>query len=173
MKKFFRIIMLALLFAALSMLFGCDEETISNPLPVKNIETGLATRELTYDTWLNIQMKTLDGVAAVIAELDDKKLIEEKLLEIHGVYFDYLSVGFSDDTILTCDGWTAPEEYRTTQRGWYKDAIKQNGGIAVSESYEDAATGDLMAAISKYIGKIGGVDAVILAEAVIPEDLRK
>ena len=122
-----------------------------------------------YNKWLEDKKRTLDEIAVIFIELNNKELIESKLLAIHGVYFDFLNVAFSDNTIFTSDGWTPPPEYLPTERPWYISAIEGNGDIAVTEIYEDSITGEPMVSISKYIGEIDGLETVILADMFIPK----
>ncbi|MBQ0052508.1 MAG: methyl-accepting chemotaxis protein [Treponema sp.] len=59
--------------------------------------------------------------------------------------------GLEDGFYLDTSDWIPDEGWIPQQRDWYKDAVKNDGAIAVSEPYVDSMTNELCVTFSKAI----------------------
>jgi methyl-accepting chemotaxis protein len=69
----------------------------------------------------------------------------------------------SDGSLASGVGWKEPDDYDARKREWYQNAVS-SGGVALSDPYVDAGTGDLLITVSTPVkdqgGRLLGVAAV-------------
>nr|WP_020063376.1 methyl-accepting chemotaxis protein [Bacillus sp. 123MFChir2] len=90
---------------------------------------------------------------------------------IRKVFSDYVSlhpetvqlyVGTDNGAFIQEPNVQMPAGYNPKERPWYIDAMKQNGGVAISNPYKDKATGDIVVTVSKKLDDGSGVIGIDL-----------
>ncbi|PEA52555.1 chemotaxis protein [Bacillus pseudomycoides] len=73
-----------------------------------------------------------------------------------------LYVGTDNGAFIQEPNVQMPAGYNPKERPWYIDAMKQNGGVAISTPYKDKTTGDIVVTISKKLDDGSGVIGIDL-----------
>ncbi|MEH7463886.1 methyl-accepting chemotaxis protein [Bacillus thuringiensis] len=73
-----------------------------------------------------------------------------------------LYVGTDNGAFIQEPNVQMPAGYNPKERPWYIDAMKQNGGVAISAPYKDKTTGDIVVTISKKLDDGSGVIGIDL-----------
>ncbi len=120
--------------------------------------------------WLMSQGEIIDEMANDIEVIGNYELdylynyFAEKQKPNPHIYCFY--AGFADKSTVFGDGWEPESDYDCTIRPWYTAAI-QAGGVAYTDPYVDATTGDMVITISKPIKKDGQVIGVAAADIFV------
>lgn len=75
-------------------------------------------------------------------------------------------IGFQDKRFISGDGWIPPSDYDTTQRDWYKMAVKADGLIYTSP-YLDATTNKMVITVAKPVKKDNSIIGVAAADIYV------
>ena len=105
-------------------------------------------------------------------ELSDDNTVIDTLIHTYaknlpfGSYFYYSSKisRFKPNGVFAHSGnWVPPTNWDPTKRGWFTDAIENEGNVTYSDPYIDATTGELAVTLSQTVnntsGKVKGVVA--------------
>jgi methyl-accepting chemotaxis protein len=129
-------------------------------------------REDEYNNWLSTQIKIVDEISEIIKTMDSKDAIENECIRLieNGLNALNLYVAFSDDTAVFSDMWIPPDNWKPTERNWYKLAINANGETVGLDLYMDPMTGRMVITIVKYIGNIDDLDYVLGMDIFVPDE---
>lgn len=115
------------------------------------------------NSWLLEQGKSLEEIADSIVffgEFDQEFLLRYLTNRTEAnAYSIAVYLGFSDNRFISGDGWVPPDDYKGTERDWYKQAIERDA-LVYTEPYVDSTTGEMVITIAKPIklnGKVIGV----------------
>lgn len=95
-------------------------------------------------------------------ETDPVASLNDQLAEALAVYDTALSVYYATPARMTIlPDADFDSDYDPTTRSWYENAVENEGNIAWSSPYEDAATGEFIITASKTVEKNGKIEGVI------------
>ncbi|WP_192035805.1 methyl-accepting chemotaxis protein [Halomonas sp. YLGW01] len=77
-------------------------------------------------------------------------------------------IGRPDGSIMTSDGWDAPDDFDSTTRGWYTDAVARDDTI-ISRPFVDAVSGKQVVSFATPVKRDGRLAGVIGADVVIDD----
>ncbi|HDX9580760.1 TPA: methyl-accepting chemotaxis protein, partial [Bacillus pseudomycoides] len=128
-------------------------------------------------------LKVLDSLInqTIDAKYNDvthfSKVIQRNMYEtengesIRKVFAEYVSlhpeivqlyVGTDNGAFIQEPNVQMPASYNPKERPWYIDAMKQSGGVAISNPYKDQTTGDIIVTISKKLEDSSGIIGIDL-----------
>ncbi len=121
------------------------------------------------DQWLSIQKNSLKEMAFSLEYNDDLEfdyvhnyLKKQGELNEGNVYY----LGLPSGTAIFGIDYVPPEDFVSTERGWYK-AAQNTDDVVVSSPYVDFRTGDITITISKAIKKNGRLVGVLGSDIFI------
>ena len=132
-----------------------------------------------FINWRDEQKIMIDEISEKIIVFGNKRDIEDELIRLveDGLNVNALTVAFSDGTYVSSvpplevlEGWTIIKS-EVTEKPWYKLAMSA-GGKAVSSKFHREQRGDdwyYWIYISKSIGIIDSLNAVLVANIVVPD----
>ena len=116
------------------------------------------------DNWMNEQTDFIVMMAESIVNINTagvQDYLQDKLKSRTEFGYVDLYIGYSDDTAVMGSGWQPVPEWKPTQRSWYIGAVRNAERTYISDTYLDAATGELTVTISRAVvgddGKVIGV----------------
>ncbi|WP_458525227.1 methyl-accepting chemotaxis protein [Onishia taeanensis] len=97
---------------------------------------------------------------------DDPRTALIQLAESGGFLSAY--IGRSDGSIMTSDGWDAPDDFDATSRGWYTGAVERDQTI-ISLPFVDAVSGKQVVSFATPVKRNGRLAGVIGGDVVIDD----
>ncbi|MBA4708096.1 methyl-accepting chemotaxis protein [Aquitalea aquatica] len=129
-------------------------------------DSALKGQSTVVKTWLDEKKQEIAAQASVATEADALRFL--KVGAKAGFNVNY--AGFADGHSLFSDDWTAPADYKVTERDWYKQAMAAGKPI-VTEPYVDEASKKLTITVAapishggSQVGVVGGdvfVDSLV------------
>jgi len=115
------------------------------------------------NNWFENQITFTDTLGTALAQIDDRDLALQMLLEQAKQNEDYLTIffGLSDDTGVFSDNWPDFTKWKATKRPWYQDAIANKGKVIITVPYQDTLTKHTVITVTKDMGKFGNLGAAI------------
>lgn len=126
------------------------------------------------DAWLQ---KEAQRVTDVAEEIGYQKLDTDKRDGLYTYLADAITrmpemfaiyTGCPDELAVFSDGWEPDNDYRITDRQWYKDAVSSDQAI-ITEPYIDALTGEMVITIAAACRNNGEVTSVTAADMFLTE----
>jgi len=117
------------------------------------------------DSWLQTTVQIIDDFSALLLSLglDYIDIFEANLLESYP-FLDGIYLGFSDGSLRGFGGWQPDDDWDSTLRPWYIDAINADGATVISKPYISLPTGELVTAVARDLGLVGGLNVVFSAD---------
>ncbi len=119
--------------------------------------------------WFNEQIsmiKTFGGDLVSVGGMEEFRQMTYTQRK-NNEHFTTVYIGFSDDTAIFSDDWQPPDDWKATQRPWYKDAIAANKTVAYTSPYLDATTDQMVVTGSLDIGIVNGMQTVCSVDILI------
>jgi len=114
------------------------------------------------DKWLALEKNTLSKLAISVAYNNNFQydyILNYLSQERANTGYEYY-VGLPDNTMIASSGWVPPDDFITTERVWYKNAVATNQ-LSITDPYVDAITGDIVITLSIPLLKDGNLLGVI------------
>ncbi len=130
-------------------------------------ETKITAKEM--DKWLSIQKNSLKEIADALLYNDDFEfdyvhnyLGRQGEINEGNMYY----LGFPDGSAIFGVDYIPPDDFDSTERGWYIDAQKSDD-VVVSSPYIDFRTGDITTTISKVLKKDDKIIGVVASDIFV------
>ena len=126
------------------------------------------------DAWLQKEAQRVTDVAEEIGyqklDSDDRDGLYAYLADAINRMPEMFAIytGCPDELAVFSDGWVPDDDYKITDRQWYKDAVDSDQAI-ISEPYIDALTGEMVITIAAACRKNGEVTSVTAADMFLTE----
>ncbi|MCL2400552.1 MAG: HAMP domain-containing protein [Defluviitaleaceae bacterium] len=127
------------------------------------------------DAWFSMSHTIIDSLSRALLSvgLDQINALESGLVDEY-TFLDGAYIGFSDGSFAGFRGWIPGEEWDSTTRPWYYEAIAVPPGTSITtEPYVSRATGGLVTAISRNMGIVDGLNAVVAIDIHLDYILEK
>ncbi|WP_199052645.1 methyl-accepting chemotaxis protein [Aquitalea sp. ASV15] len=119
-------------------------------------DSALKGQSSVVKTWLDDKKQEIAAQASVAGEADALRFL--KVGAKAGFNVNY--AGFADGHSLFSDDWSAPADYKVTERDWYKQAMAAGKPI-VTEPYVDEASKKLTITVAAPITHAGSTVGVV------------
>lgn len=138
-----------------SVSYYLSSQSITNE-SINKLEASTDKYSEEINTWFEVQGEIVEEIGASILfnENYDEEYLERYLYDRGEAnpYSIVVYVGFTDNRLISGDGWVPPSDYKTTEKDWYKEAIKNNY-LTYTKPYLDEATNKMIITISKPLYK--------------------
>jgi methyl-accepting chemotaxis protein len=165
-----RILVITLVVVALALVINAsvsyltvqthNEEQIGQQLDA--VATGNARA---IEEWTRARAGMMEAARAPVMDADPHTALTQ-LAESGGFLSAY--IGRPDGSIMTSDGWDAPDDFDSTTRGWYRDAVAR-GETIISRPFVDAVSGQQVVSFATPVHKNGRLAGVIGGDVVIDD----
>ena len=128
--------------------------------------TGYIARNI--DNWLIERRSGVDTLSQILPSLPNNQARFASIDTLMGI-LGTPYIGFANGVFHIPTGWIPAPGWDPTVRPWYEAAMENPGYATFIPPFVDSYTGEIIIAISRYLGQIDGVDAVISADFFISE----
>ncbi|WP_293765688.1 methyl-accepting chemotaxis protein [uncultured Aquitalea sp.] len=152
----FGLVLLVLVFMQMrsEILQGLDHE----------FDSALKGQSSVVKTWLDDKKQQMAAQATIAAEPDALRFLKVGAKAGYNVNY----AGFADGKSMFSDDWSAPADYKVTERDWYKQAMAA-GKPVVTEPYVDEASKKLTITVAAPIAHDGKAVGVVGGDVFVDE----
>jgi methyl-accepting chemotaxis protein len=138
-------------------------------------QSETARQAMVMNEWLEDHKASVNAVAMTLAFTED--FSEENLMRIltaslsTNSVFEDVYIGFPDNTAVFGSGFEIEALYdwwRATERGWYKEALKDTNKAHITKPYVDSNTGELCISVVRAVVRDGRLIGVAAIDILLP-----